>query len=428
MVTHPSRIMTPLVVGIVLAIGAVSLASAVTEKVLYSFSGPDGNGPDAGLISDSAGNLYSTTIFGGVNNAVPCGGPGCGVVFELSPTANGLEETVLYNFCSLTNCADGASPLSALTLDPAGNLYGTTYAGGEVPCHYKNGTYSNGCGVVFEVSPNSDGTWMYTVVHLFTGGVDGANPQGPLVSDSAGNLYGTANEGGVGQNGVIFELTKGTDGSWTQTILHAFRGPDGSEPTGSLTLDSSGNLYGTTIAGGGSGTSCGTVGQLLPPSQPGGPWTGNILHSFNNGSDGCHPFSGVVFDTSGALYGTNSQGGTGGNGIVFKGTPTTDGWRGAILHSFTGGPDGGEPDGAPTVDLEGNVYGTAQIGGVNRVGAIYELMPTGPGQWAERAYSFSGPDGAYPQGTPIFDKAGNLYGVTYSGGASGMGTVFEITP
>jgi uncharacterized repeat protein (TIGR03803 family) len=299
--------------------------------VLYSFTGGDGSHPRAALIADAAGNLYGTTIRGGANDA--------GTLFQLTPSGT---LNVLYSF---SGGSDGALPFAGLIADAAGNLYGTTNGGG-----------AGGQGTVFELDPSG----TLTVLYSFTGGND-ASPWAGLIADAAGNLYGTT-EGGDGP-GEVFQLTP----SGTLNVLHDFTGRDGAVPHGVLIADSAGNLYGTTHNGGTSGY--GTVFQLTPSGAL------NVLYSFTGGSDGAYPEAGVIADMAGNLYGTTYGGGAAGQGTVFQLTPS-----GAlnVLHSFTGGSDGGRPVADLLADAAGNLYGTTSSGGATAscpggCGTVFQL-------------------------------------------------------
>jgi len=259
------------------------------------------------------------------------------------------------------------------------------------------------------------GAWAarrYKVLYRFTGGTDGSQPFAGLILDTSGNLYGTTPQGGACGNGVVFKLTKNSDGSWTESVLHAFAGgTDGATPYAEVTFDTSGNLYGTTQYGGAS--SAGTVFQLAPNSD--GTWTERVLYSFTGGSDGANPFSGVIFDGGGNLYGTTYYGGASGAGVVYKLTPNSDGtWIERVLHTFTGGLDGGNPDfGNLTFDTAGNLYGPTGYGGGSGSGVVYKLTPSDDGTWTETVlHTFTGgKDGMIPSGTLVFDPMGRLYGV-----------------
>ncbi len=290
------------------------------------------------------------------------------------------------------------------------------------------------------------------VVHNFgNGSRDGRTPLASLIFDASGNLYGTTNEGGTGVEhcntgtggcGTVFELTPKGEGSWTEKVLHSFTavGKDGNYPVGNLIFDASGNLYGTTSAGG-AHVFYGTVFELTPKGD--GSWTEKILHSFNYGAnDGSMPQAGLIPDAAGNLYGTTLLGGEFGYGTVFELTPTRGGkWKEKLLYSFDG-EDGYSPMGNLTFDATGNLYGTTYYGadqscgyGGYGCGVVFELTPKTGGGWTESVlHRFSGNDGESPSTTLIFDASGNLYGTTPLGGDNscgngyGCGTVFELTP
>jgi uncharacterized repeat protein (TIGR03803 family) len=356
-------------------------------------------------------------------------GPLGGAVFELTPGAKGgWIGKLLHVF----DDNDGNLPYSGVVMDGAGNLYGTTNTGG-LSCQ---------CGDVFELIPGTGGHWTEKVLHYFQNTGDGYGPLGGLLLDASGNLYGTTEGYGVGTyaNGNVFKLSPGANGHWKETVLYDFKNPpDGTNPFGTLIADSAGNLYGTTRWGGTGGcfnpTGCGTVFELSPSGN--GHWTEKVLHSFdNNGQDGLAPETGLVLDASGNLYGTTAGGGVGNNGwgSVFELTPEGKGqWTEKILYTFTDGPDGSYPSGPLIFDKAGNLYGVAGNGGTgcnNGCGVVFELMPDGHGQWTEKVlYTFLTPtDGDVPIGPLILDNSGNLFGTTYAGGRRRDGTVFELTP
>jgi uncharacterized repeat protein (TIGR03803 family) len=285
------------------------------ENRLHSFGSfiSDGVFPFSSLVFDVAGNLYGTTAEGGGGSG-GCGGQGCGTVFELTPTAGGgWKEKILHRF--KLNGVDGINPIGGLIFDGAGNLYGTTGQGGDLQCTGDGGQV--GCGAVFELAPNADGTWTETLIHTFHG-LDGDSPYANLVFDNAGNLYGTLFGGGANGVGAVFELTPQAGASWwAEQIVHAFGAhpTDGIAPYAGLILDGAGNLYGTTIQGGSSQYGNGTVFELTPAS--GGGWSETVLHNFN-GKDGSEPWAGLVLDATGNLYGTTAYGGPNGGGTVFK--------------------------------------------------------------------------------------------------------------
>jgi uncharacterized repeat protein (TIGR03803 family) len=260
------------------------------ETVLYSFQGsPDGQLPASGLLRDAAGNLFGTTAGGGAS--------GNGTVFQLDPSG---KETVLYSFAG---GSDGSAPYGNLIQDSAGNLYGTTSAGGGSGCYDHQG-----CGSVFKL----DKTGKETVLHKFSGGKDGSTPYAGLIRDAAGNLYGITSVGGAFGHGVVFRLDK----NGRETVLYAFTGGvDGDGPGyGSLVQDANGSLFGTT--GGGGAFSKGIVFRLDTTGKE------TVLHSFAGGSDGANPTAGLIRDTTGNFYGTTLSGGdAAGDGVVFKLTP-----------------------------------------------------------------------------------------------------------
>ncbi len=419
-----------------LTVALAAHASASTEKVLYTFTGGnDGGLPVAGLILDKSGNLYGSAAGGG---SQACNG-GCGLIFELSPnSAGGWSEKVLYSF---TGGNDGSYPEARLIADNAGNLYGTALNGGSGAC---------GCGTVFELKPNGDGSWTEITLHSFTGGMDGENPNAPLVFGKAGNFFGTTFFGGVPTCyadvgcGTVFEL-RPTASGWSETVLYRFTGgTDGAFLRGGLILDKAGSLFGTTEAGGGTGCyglGCGTIFSLGHTKAG---WKESVLYSFGGSTDGAFPEAGLTQDAAGKLYGTTGQGGDancnvggglGGCGVVFEMSNSTGKWKQTVLYSFTGGQDASFPlDGVSFYGA--NLYGTTQEGGGsgcfqgNGCGAVFELKSSQTG-WAESIlHSFSdGNDGASAQwGSVIFDHKGNLFGTTQNGGAYEQGTVFEVTP
>jgi uncharacterized repeat protein (TIGR03803 family) len=298
---------------------------------------------------------------------------------------------------------------------------------------------------VFELSPNGGG-WTETILYRFSGGSDGIYPNGSLVFDAAGDLFGTTNQGGAYGYGTVFELSPQHGGGWTEKVLYSFGyGPDGQNPAAGLVMDRAGNLYGTTALGGiyyncYQGVSCGTVFELSP--QPGGNWTETVLHSFGNGTDGQYPLAGLIVDSSGNLFGTTESGGPYNNcpygfspscGTVFELSPTPGGgWTEAVIHSFGNGTDGQVPEAGLTFDTAGNLYGTTQYGGTYLYGGtVFELSPNDAGGWTEAVlHSFgNAPDGMFPYyGGVVLDAAGNVYGTTASGGDYYTGIVFKISP
>jgi uncharacterized repeat protein (TIGR03803 family) len=397
-------------------------AAAQREKVLHSFGGgTDGQQPTANVIFDEAGNLYGTTSLGGAF--------GVGTVFELTPTAHGWTEKVLYDFNDIG--PDAYLLYSGLVLDSAGNLYGTTADGGIY-----------GPGTAFELTKSGHG-WALKILHNFGLGSDGECPCSNLIFDSAGNLYGTAVLGGERGDGIVFELTPNGTGEWKETILHQFSGLDGNQPNAPVVFDAVGNLFGTTELGGSCGASagCGVVFELKPTT--GGEWTETVIHDFdifNQSGDGQNPTAGVVIDATGNVYGTTSSGGPlnacdgMGCGTIFELTPSGGGaWIESILHNFGDGDQGANITSGLIFDAAGNLLGSAN-GGPSRCGSIFELSPVAGGGWNEKTL-FSFKTNACGPSSLMFDSAGNIYGTTSVGGpyntcngGGSCGTVFEVIP
>jgi uncharacterized repeat protein (TIGR03803 family) len=428
-----------IIVIAVILVSATGAWAASTQKSLYEFSGgADGAYPIASLILDQSGSLYGTTEGGDAY--------GSGTAFKLTPNASGgWKESVLYSFCRLTDCTDGASPGASLIFDTAGNLYGTTAGGGDPAC--LNGF---GCGVVFRLAPHSDGSWTESVLYSFcslTKCADGEGPDGALIFDGAGNLYSTTSAGGIascGDNGcgVVFELKPHSDGRWTESVLYSFcsltKCIDGFEPVSGLVLDAAENLYGTTADGGDpscfNGFGCGVVFKLDKTGKQ------TVLHRFT-GKDGSTPNASVIFDQAGNPYGTTAEGGVQyppGYGLVFQLTQLADGgWKENVLHYFTGGKDGRISFAGLIFDQLGNLYGTAYASGNLNCGGVgggcgvaFRLAPSSKERWKETVlWTFGGRPGAFPLAGLIFDAAGNLYGTTEGGpGTKTYGSVFEIMP
>jgi uncharacterized repeat protein (TIGR03803 family) len=340
-------------------------AQAITDKVLYTFTGmADGGTPRASVITDTKGNIYGTTQLGG---DLTCNPPnGCGTVYKLSKTG---KETVLYSF---TGGADGAYPYAALLMDAAGNLYGTASAGGG-----GTGCFGSGCGTVFKLSKAG----KETVLYAFQGGTDGGRPYSALIVDAAGNFYGTAILGGdlscrTYGCGVVYKLSKARK----QTVLYSFTGAaDGSYPAfGSLAVDAKGNLYGTTEEGGNltcnSPNGCGVVYRLSKTRKQ------TVLHTFT-GPDGENPEYTVTLDAKGNLYGTAPNGGANSAGVVFKISNASATKRPGplfkVLHSFGSGADGALPVAGVSIDPKGNLWIPTGFGGTFGNGALCKVTSTG---------------------------------------------------
>jgi uncharacterized repeat protein (TIGR03803 family) len=422
---------TAMAIGIVLVLilGITQPAPAQTYTVIHHFSGGgDGANPYAGLTMDAAGNLYGTTLNGGA---------GYGGVFKLKRSGSSFLLTPLYSF---TGGNDGANPVARVVFGSNGTLYGTAHAGGTPNCENSQFT---GCGLVFNLRPQPRACktalclWTESVLYSFTGASDGANPWGNVTFDQSGNLYGTTEfggipncSGGIGAGcGTVFKLAP-SGGGWTETVLYSFtNGSDGSRPYAAVTFDTSGNLYGTNSQGAATGClngrGCGTVFQLTPA---GSGWMEKTIYAFQGGSDGGNPVAGVIFDQSGNLYGAALSYGSGGGGTVVELSPLNGNWIFNLLFSLSGVTDRG-PEASLVMDQAGNLYGTTNAGGAHGYGSVFKLTPSG-GTWMYTSlYDFmGGSDGGNPISTVVFDANGNLYGTATVGGTTGHGVVWEITP
>jgi uncharacterized repeat protein (TIGR03803 family) len=360
----------------------------------------------------------------------------------VGPCAWGQTFKILHAF---GNTGDGLAPQFGQVFDGQGNLYGVTDFGPS-----GSGCNGDGCGTVYQLKPNSDGSWTETVIHAFDGS-DGAFPESSPIFDSQGNLDGSTScvEGSCFHAGFVYQLLPGSDGTWTESVLHQFSGSwDGGYP-GELTLDAAGNIYGTTRFGG--LNDAGTVFSLNRSSG----WQEQLLHVFDGypSDGGGGPYGAITFDANGNLYGTTLGEGAYNSGIVFK--LTKQGslfWQQTVLYAFTGASDGNAPLGV-VFGPDGSLYGVTQGGGytgglycVLGCGTVFKLTPNSDGTWTETVlYAFRGPglhDGATPTQRITFDRAGNIYGTTAGGsgrglcsvfgcapcGANGCGTVFKLTP
>jgi uncharacterized repeat protein (TIGR03803 family) len=312
--------------------------------------------PAGRLVIDATGNIYGTDYSAG---DISCN---CGAVFQLSESGGVWTKTSLHDFLG---GSDGQYPSSGLIADAAGNLYGTTQAGGV----------NNSQGTVFELVRNSDGTWTYSVIHSFGGSLesgapDGAVPSGPLACDAFGNLYGTTSSGGRYGDGVVYRLSP-SGGTWNDTIVYYFTLEYGFyQGASGIAVDANGNLYGATNAGG--LYSLGTIYKLTPGV---GYWKRTVLYTFTGGNDGAYPqaFGGLVLDQNGAIYGITVYGGQFGYGTVFKLVNGKRGnWNEVTLHGFRS-TDGTQPIGI-ALDSSGHIFGSTNSGGANNFGVMYEII------------------------------------------------------
>jgi uncharacterized repeat protein (TIGR03803 family) len=394
-------------IAIVLAFGAFALLAAIgTEadaqaaRKFYSFTGGlGGEEPVAGLIADRAGNLY-----GSVEVGSPCGEFTCSIVYKLSKTG---QFTTLHDF---TGGNDGDNVRGRLVADGDGNLYGTTSGGG----------FGCGCGTVFKITPGGTETILFS----FPGGQDGYDPFAGLTFGPDGNLYGTTFYGGQGSvDGTVFRLT--LDGGYT--VLHKFTGgSDGANPESTPVFDSQGNLYVTTNAGGGA-CGCGTIFMIAPGGAT------STVHAFAGGKDGAYPSSGLVLGRYHILYGVTFRGGGGkgddcgdiGCGTVYR---LANG-KEAVLYAFQGKKDGGLPEASPTFAADGNIYGTTAVGGNlhcgGGCGTVYRVGVDGK-ETVLYAFRPTHSDGYTPESEPYINKRGDLYGAAAGGGLYNYGEVFQL--
>lgn len=387
------------------ALVLTQFASAQTFQVLHNFTGGyDGGTPPYTLTQDAAGHFFGTASMGGKN--------GDGTVFRFERVNANWVLLPAYNFSG----QDG-QPGWGVTLAPDGTIYTVaSYAS----------VFGGPCGTAIHLRPSpipprsTDMTWKETVLRTYVKNQEGC-PTGNLLLDSAGNLYGVTQDGGPHGWGSVFELTR--NGSvWTETILYAFQGQaDGGAPYSGLITDTVGNLYGTASAAGADGK--GVVFELKPS---GGSWTEQVLYTFQGGNDGGQPVAGLIFDNSGNLYGATASWGSGGGGTVFKLAPSGGSWSYSVLASFTGS-DG--PVASVTLDSSGNLYGTTFRDDSYGYGSVFKLTPSGAGWTYTDLHDFTGgTDGGYPGGGVVLDSSGNLYGTAVTGGTNGFGVLYEITP
>ncbi len=404
---HSRGAVAVLAASCVLAIIAISPVHAQTLTVLHAFTGESDGANPDTGLSMDAAGNLYGTTYLG-------GANGFGNIFKLKRAGENWLMTPLYNF---TGQNDGAEPITTLTIAPDGTLYSASGGGqGIGAC----------CGAVFHLqpSPNTPRSaltpWDITLLHHFIG-TDGKLPSGSLYFDQSGNIFAATLEGGTNNNGVIYELSP-SGGGYTQTIL--FNAPSSgnqTDPWGDLTPDGSGNLFGVFEG-------AEPPGAVFELSPSGSGWTLNVIYPFTGGSDGNGPMGGLIRDQQGNLYGTTWMGGDGGGGTVFELSPSNGGWTFTLLYSF---PAPAGPTHKLLFDAAGNLYGTTQSGGTWGNGMIYKLTrPGNGGPWSySTLYNFTGGnDGGLPFCGLIFDADGNLYGTTNGGGAHGFGVAFELTP
>ncbi len=407
------------IISLVFIVGLVMTGSVQAQRfqVLHTFTGgADGANPSTGLTIDGSGNIYGTAFGGGTQ--------GYGTVFDLGDDGGGgWSLTPIYSFQEGT---DGAGPAGSLVVGPDGALYGSTAAGGGGPCSDEDGY--RGCGTVFMLRPQGGPpltvlhSWLSTILYRFSD-TDGADPQGPLTFDSAGNIYGTTTSGGDAGWGLIYELVA-SGGGWTQNILYQAQDDgDGAYPWGGVVFDQSGNLYGVFSQNGPD-----DYGAVYKLSPTGSGWQESTIHAFTfTGDNGSTPQSGLVFDNAGNLYGTTVHDRNGG-GTLFE-MERSGNWSYSLVYGLSGGINLGPYD-KLAMDASGNLYGTTYGDGQYGYGSVFKLTASGGGGWTYTLlHAFSGgSDGGNPICQLAIDSSGNLYGTTTGGGAYNKGVVFEITP
>jgi uncharacterized repeat protein (TIGR03803 family) len=371
-----------------------------TLTTLESFTGGvDGGSPGYGsLLMDANGDLFGTTLSGGAY--------GGGTAFELVRTGSGYTLETLVSF-DPNSTVDGNTPFAGLTMDASGNLYGVTSAGG-----------AGGQGTVFELVNTGTGYTQQTLASF--SGANGASPMGTLLADANGDLFGTTQSGGASGEGTVFEMVHSVSGYSLQT-LYQFNYTDGAAPTGPLIADAAGDLFGTTQSGGAGGS--GTVFELVHGASG---YSLKTLQSFD-GSNGSYLYAGVIADAQGDLFGATYSN-NGGNATVYELVHSGSSYTFETIATLAYGVNGGYIIGGLTLDAQGDIFGTAEAGGTGGFGTVFELVHGASGYTLQTLASFSGSaNGALPEAGVIVDASGNLYGTTDGGGASGGGTVFEIS-
>ena len=392
-----------------------SVAFAQTFNVVHTFNGPSGVLPLSG-VTIKGSVLYGTTLC----QQYP-GNCDAGTVYQLASIGSIWYYTPISLFS-----AGGRGPQARVLFGPDGHLYGTTASGGVQQQ-----------GLVFNLMPmptickTANCFWRENVLYQFTGSPDGAGPgYGDLAWDPIGDIYGTTVDGGTSNHGAVYQITE-SGNNWTETPIYSFTGPDGSYPEAGVVLDSNGNLFGTTYQGGLYGY--GTVFELAYKNGIG--WTETVLYNFQNLVDGQQPIAGLVWDSSGNLYGATSDGGAGGGGTLFELSQVGNSWAFTLLYSFAGPQGRNCGSYASLTYSSGNLYGTTACDGANIFGNVFELSSTPNGWNYASLHDFTGgPDGSYPFSNVTVDNTGTLYGTAQGGGnlacnpSIGCGTVWMIKP
>jgi uncharacterized repeat protein (TIGR03803 family) len=406
---------------------SAQLAHGQTFTVLYNFIQQG-----AGGSNPNAGVTMDAAgnLYG---TTVEGGTENGGTVFKLTRRNGAWILSSLYSFQC---CGDGSEPMARVVFGPDGALYGTTQAGG-----FTGQNCPNGCGVIFSLRPPAtvcravSCPWTETILYHFTGGLDGGNPGlGDLIFDRARNIYGTTEVGGAYGSGTVFKLSP-SNGRWTENVLYSFSGSDGELPVGGVIFDHSGNLWGTTLWGGYVAEFFHGVGVVFELSPSGSGWTQTSLYKFMDAQDGGLPMAALAIDSAGRLYGTTSIGGTGGcMSSLYTGCGTVFQSQGdgvQPLYAFPGNNTSGFPFGpeAPvTVDAAGNLYGTSFADGINGAGNVFKLTNQNGGWIFTSLVDFTNTSASAPISNVVIDGNGDLYGTASSGGSGNGGVVWKIAP
>jgi uncharacterized repeat protein (TIGR03803 family) len=433
-VFNRSSLWTASVVLLSCAVAMVTVppAQAQTFVVLHAFRQTDGTYPDAGITLDpSENNLWGVTAYGGLLSCDLGGTVGCGVIFRLSQENSQWTFSVPYIFPGNDHGLLPTFP-SQIAFGPSGTPYGAELEGGSLLAGSVYNLFTN------ISASNSNSPWMHGMLHQFGSGNDGAYPYRIMV-DHSGNIFGTTGYGGTFNLGTVYELSPSGQG-WTENTLYDFAGgADGQAPI-SVVSDEAGNLYGTTNEGGNAGCSpfkgCGTIFELTR-SGPGTVWTKTTLHTFQQDTEGGYPGA-LMRDSSGNLFGLTSENGPDNFGVIWELSPSKGAWALTVLYSFTWQAVEDKGPFPPVMDASGVLYGFNNSGGTHYCGSgefktlcgnIYKLTPSDSGWNYSDLYDFASDNGGcFPVGPPAMDAAGNLYGVTYGCGEDGVGVVFEFTP
>jgi len=429
----PAFCITPAMV-LTLVLAAAPAAGGQTFTVLHAFTGYEGGLPASGLTGDQLGNMFGTAQLAGNTQACPV--DGCGAVYQLTRQGSSWKFKTLYRFAGPAT-GDGAQPMGRLTVAPDGTLYGTTFYGGVNAYSgiCANIGLRSGCGTIFRLQPtletckHADCEWNEEVLYTFKDLGTGIHPTSEVLLDSAGNLYGTTFIGGQFGYGVVYQLSQ-VDGSWAYNVIHDIgSNSEGGEPFGGLVMDSAGNLFGATSIGG-----TGGGGVIFELSRMGEGWNFQVLYNIGtNKSDGSGPYGTLIMDPSGNLFGSTVGGGANDGGTVFELARSGDRSMYSVLADLPHGAsyyhDAGPHD-KLMMDAAGNLYGTTSQDGAHLQGSAFELIKSPTGYTYTSLHDFGSEYDRifYPWSNLVFDSQGKLYGTAQGGGSGNVGAVFEISP